>query len=447
MVVGGIVGVAFALLGRPFAAHDEATHFFRAVQVAQGDLLPERRGDRLGGVLPGTVARDVRALDVVKPPPDHGAWSDIGPHLRARPDGPPVFLDFRNTAVYPPLAYAPQAVAIAAARLLGLSTLVAMYLGRLANLAAYLAVVGVAVRRWPRGGWTVAVVALAPMSLYQAASLSGDGLTMALALLVGASALRVASAAGPPGRREVAEAVALSAALALCKPPYALVTLAYLAPLVRRGRAALPLAAAPLVAVAVMAAWSRHAAGVFVSLRPIVDPERDIRPAAQVREVLGDPLGFAAVVVGTTGRHVGEWARQVVGQLGRLAPAIPAWVTWVWWAMAVLAAVSAPAAGNPHGRPARGVAALVLGVATITALAVIGAVYVYANAVGATDIDGVQGRYFLPLLALAGAAAPSLRPRRGSVGRIPEAALFGGGSAVVCTAALVAYLQRAYGWF
>jgi uncharacterized membrane protein len=450
VVVGGLFGGAFALLGRPFAAHDEATHFFRAVQVARGDLVAERRGGRLGGVLPGAVARDVRALDVVKPPPDHGSWSDIGPRLRARPDGPPVFLDFRNTAVYPPLAYAPQAAAVALAGAVGASTLVAMYLGRLANLAAYLALVALAARRFPGSGWAVAVVVLAPMSLFQGASLSGDGPTTALAVLVGASALRLAGEPGPLRRRDAAEAVAVAVALALCKPPYALVSLAYLAPVLRRGRPARVLLVAPVAAVAVMAAWSRYAAGVFVPLRPVIDPARDVRPAAQVRHVAGDPLGFASTLVRAAGRHGGDWARQVVGQLGRLAPDIPAPVVWAWWGLAVLAALAAAGAarsGRGRARAAPTTGAVALGVAVLVSLAVVGAVYVYTSAVGAHDIDGVQGRYFTPVLPLVGAALPSVGPARRLAARpAAAAAVFGGGAALVCGVALVAYLQRAYGW-
>jgi hypothetical protein len=85
-------------------------------------------------------------------------------------------------------------------------------------------------------------------------------------------------------------------------------------------------------------------------------------------------------------------------------------------------------------------------VAGLTASAVVGAVYLYASPVAAADIDGVQGRYFIPVLPLLAAAAPAVRAARRLGSGVPAAVVFGGGCAVVLASALVAYLQRAYGW-
>jgi hypothetical protein len=62
---------------------------------------------------------------------------------------------------------------------------------RFAVLAAYLAVVWVAIRRAPRSKWALCAIGLLPVAVFQSASsVSHDALTTAISLLVLSSALR-----------------------------------------------------------------------------------------------------------------------------------------------------------------------------------------------------------------------------------------------------------------
>ena len=60
------------------------------------------------------------------------------------------------------------------ARVWGATPLTMLYLTRFANLATYLLMAAAAVRIAPIQKWTLAMVALVPMSVYLAASLLGE---------------------------------------------------------------------------------------------------------------------------------------------------------------------------------------------------------------------------------------------------------------------------------
>ena len=89
-------------------------------------------------------------------------------------------------------------------RVLGQPAPLAMlYLARVANLIVYLLLAAAAVRLAPIHKWTLAMVALMPMSVYLAASLSADAMTLGLSLLVVALTLNLALGSEGPSRRSL----------------------------------------------------------------------------------------------------------------------------------------------------------------------------------------------------------------------------------------------------
>src|SRR5262249_28259322 len=153
------------------------------------------------------------------------------------PSGPPTFVDFSAAAVYPPVAYVPSAIGIRIGRLFGASAFVLVLLARLAELAAFVALVGLAVRRLPSRAWVLTVVAVMPVALFQASTVSADAVTSALALLVVADALALTAKPvdGVPTSL-IVETVVATIALALCKQPYILVAGLLLIPMWRHRR-------------------------------------------------------------------------------------------------------------------------------------------------------------------------------------------------------------------
>src|SRR4029078_5625262 len=125
---------------------------------------------------------------------------------------------------YSAVPYAPQAVAIAAGRGVGVGIRGLVLLTGLANLAVFLAVVYVAIRRSPFARWGLCVVALLPVALFQVATSRSPGtITIAVGMLVLVAALRAVQGGTKvaAGGSSLAERVVLCALLGVLKPTYA----------------------------------------------------------------------------------------------------------------------------------------------------------------------------------------------------------------------------------
>lgn len=405
LVVGTVAGLAFALLVPPFVTPDEATHFFRAYQLSEGTVFAEQRGDRVGGTLPASVERDVHTVDTAGPAP---SWSRIQDVLGRSSGGRRMFVDFQNTALYPPVTYAPQVVAIVAGRALGLSNLALFYLARLANLAVFLALVAFATARFPRIPWLPAAVALLPSTMFLASSVSPDGLMIGL---YGATIVEALSG------RSRWPLLVLGTALGLAKPPYFLVTLVCLGVWWSRGRdrRSWHLPAATAAAFVPAVAWSRWADRIWVPYLPIIDLDLEIEPSEQLRHLVTHPWRFLEALAASVSSSGSTWLGQLLAPWGRnIDTSVPVAVL----AAAVLVAVVVLAKRRARVPGDLGIEVGLAAVAVLTSLATVVAVYLYSNEVDPDEIRLVYGRYLLPVLAplLAWVPQPAI-VRRAVTGR------------------------------
>jgi uncharacterized membrane protein len=448
-----IIGVTFALVTPPLTGADEHDQFERAFMIAEGQGFASWHGKHIGGTFPHTLERELDAIaHRVYSDPDRTGFLDL--LSRPAPSGSPRFGDVGLFASYGPGAYLPAAVAIDVGRLFGGSALVLMYLARLFQLLAYVAIVTLAVRRLPSHRWVLVVCGLIPAALFQAATVSADTLTIALSFLVVAEALRITCS--PPevvGRPMLVETAIAAVALGLCKPPYIAFVLLLIVPALRHGRVLLkPLAAVAGSGLLAGAAWSSYSLGNSIDQE---DPSRFLVPprliyryayqgldqGGQIRHALTHPWDFGAALL-ETGHQYGmkllEWV------WGLSAFEIPLVLTILTMLALAMAAVLPTTRLEPDlGRPTRVLlVALSLGIGLAIML------YAYAawNQYRAPYVENVPGRYWLPLVpALLLGLAPRARVTTRGIatgGRALVAALMAG-VLVATVAVLVDHHYRA----
>jgi uncharacterized membrane protein len=391
-----LVGALLVALTPPFQVPDEPNHFYRAYQVAEGGLVPQTTSTSVGGLLPrslhqlsDSVMGKVSFNPEVKQ--DLNAWAR-GFEMPLRPDDR-LDIPFANTALSGPIAYLPQAIGIDFARLLGASTLMVFYWGRISTLLLCVAVTAAAIRCLPIRQWTCVLLSLLPMPVFVRSSLSSDGPTLALTLLVLAICLKPTDPKAPSidakGRRRLFSVAAL---LSLGKPPYGAVSLLALATPARFLGGKKPYVSAMLVLtvtiVAAQATWAFALRGKTVVWAPGADPQ------AQLNYVIDQPLDATSFLVTDFLGSIPRLTHQALGVLGWLDAPIPIPVAVFLGMLIVLVALGEPGA-PPACAGFRWLGALI---GIVGALALHAMNYVWWTPPGAPFVAGIQGRHLLPFI-------------------------------------------------
>ncbi|HVT15421.1 MAG TPA: DUF2142 domain-containing protein [Thermoanaerobaculia bacterium] len=280
------------------------------------------------------------------------------------------------------------------------------------------------------------------MAVSLRASVSADALTIAAAFLTLATVAKLAG--GPEPSRPARDfwVLGLSAGV-LCatKLPYAPLAAAVLLIPARRwpgGRRGPALAAILACAVAATA-WSvAVAASLHVELRPETDRGR------QIHDAFAEPLRAASVIAADAWTHGPRYLAQLVGvQLGWLDTRLPWLLVLSYMALLAWLAMADTEGGDGTGlraKPRLFLAALALSVTVL----VIASQYAAFTPYRAASVDGVQGRYFLPLLP---AAALVLRGRGVGAGLSSRGvfAALAAFAAAAAAATCLAVIARFYG--
>lgn len=416
-LVATLFGAWFAVTTPPFWGHDEISQFGRAYQVAHGGFLPERipdeRGVSYGGDMPSSIEVLMGyAFDDYNNNPGEPDPMVADPGAYDRMKSAPVTertekIWFTNTAAYSPVPYVPAAIGIRLAELFDLSVGGLNLLTRLAGLGAYLLIVGFGLRalRAHRVQWLAFTVAVLPIAIFQAGTVTADTMTNALAMLVSALLIKALFLGERLPRVETAALLAAAVLLPVSKPTYVLLAmLVVLAPAHRLGLGGrlrwLPWGFAALGAAA-FAVWTKIAAPTGDGMGLMRPPAQwySVRPGDQLHGILTDPAHFLDVFGDSVWLRDQRWFTQFFGELGFAYVDVPA-LTIVTCLLALAVSVGIADRMNALTATFRRTLLVALTVAASVAMIYV-TLYMSFTPVGYYLVDGVQGRYFVPLALLA----------------------------------------------
>jgi len=425
-----LFGLAFVAVVPPLDPPDENYHLARVFLLSEGRLS-------LPGRAPGYEASIPRSLTALHAPREHRDFEWRHPvaevaEMFGKPLDPDSRVSVYGVALYSPFVYAAPATVMAMGRPLGLSAVALLYLGRIANLVFWVAATWLAIRLAPCRKWTLTVLSLTPMSVSQAASLSADPPTNAVALLLLVVVARTwAPSTRPLSYLEAFGFVALGALLGLVKAGYwPLAALLLLIPPRRFGARwqypALLLATALCMAISTIA-WIAVVRAADPPLKSIADP------AQQLALILDHPLVLPGVLLSTIPKYGLFYIESFIGILGHLVVVLP-WAVYVAYGglLAATAAIERDQVGLLDRRKRAFLLLLFVGT-TILAMTM---GYVGWTPVGAPQVYGFQGRYLAPLAPLLFIAVPAL-PERWSPVHEPRAAWVASGCAAILAIAVV----------
>jgi uncharacterized membrane protein len=378
-VVAAVIATIYGLVTPPLQAPDEVGHYWRSVAIGHGELQPSIVEGRPYARVPAH-ARDLVGALWVPTAGRTGREARIGVErlqhalqLRASMES----VEVLTPALYTPLPYLPQALTLRVAEEAGVRPLLAFYLARVANAFVALLLVWFAAASFP----VLGVVAL-PMTLYLFGSLSPDVLTIALATHATALAQRAET------KREWIILTVVAAALAASKLVYLFV------PLIALCNRSLTRSRSLFLVLAI-------AAGAVLSVRTaatsgyVPRPDAITNPEAQRTLVLEHPIRFATIAASDYVRNTPRYANEFIGRLGWLDIGLPKPLTAAALLLLVLGAALTAQPLTSRQRVAG--AAIVIATCSLISFSQ----YLVWTPLGATRIDGIQGRYFLPIAPLA----------------------------------------------
>jgi uncharacterized membrane protein len=419
LATGLVFGLAYTFMTPPLRVPDEASHFFRAYTTSHGFCIGS----------PAILAPiDWRQMDT------RNIWTELpentSPQQMANLMRPPEKRDYDFVGafavgnIYNCLPYLPGGIGIASASLFGGSPLILMYAGRIANLLSYLALIYFALKLLPAFHLLMATIALMPMALHQAGSLSADNPAIALSCLFIAYLLRLAF--GEPRsfltRKQLLTLAVLIVALALCKTLLYLSLLVLLLPPSRfTSKKQRWLWIGSWCALAAVSSfgwqWINRA---NVERVTAIRGEHGILMAGNLHYIISDPVGFGEIVFRTISSMKYEYLQEFVGKLGWLNVPLPGWLVWTYLATLLLVAVSSN--GLRLGLAPR---VLFGGLAVFNALSAFAVVWTFETttagiAASKSIIYGVQGRYLIPFAfpLFVAVAGPWLRVGKRWIGPI-----------------------------
>lgn len=170
-----VLGLGFAISIPIGGIPDERNHFLRAYEITQGKIISNQESS---GYFPKEIDEyfyNWQKLESYK-------YDEYMKNVFTPNSGELNEDSFPNTSLYSPICYIPQCIGIFIGRIFNLPILVTAYLARISNLICFAIIVFFAIKLIPFYKKELAFVGLLPITLQEAASLSADSLTIAISI-------------------------------------------------------------------------------------------------------------------------------------------------------------------------------------------------------------------------------------------------------------------------
>lgn len=380
------IGLLFIIFLPSQQAPDSYAHLTRAYEISNGVLLaqPAENGTA-GAILPVEIRHFIEQENNYS-----YELQDLGLNFSGE-----TYVEqkhYPSAAGYAPLSYLPHVIGIWIGRILHLPVIVTIILGRITCMLVCAAIFYFAIKLAPRYKTFMAFIALLPMTLQQTTSYTADALTIAVSFFVVGLALHfIFGNVEKIKGKHIAAMISVGVVLALCKVVYfPLVGLFMLIPWKKFGtRRKKWLIAIGIVALAILAE--------FMWMKIQTTSQGTIVANGQLDYVIGHPLGYLFKVFQTMADYMSSF---YVGSTFGMS--LGAWrftIPDIYLYLAIIALIITFIQATEHYNVTRGKRLMAWTIFAVVIIAFMTAMFTQWTK-DLKYIDGVQGRYFIPLLPL-----------------------------------------------
>lgn len=400
IILGTVFGLLFVFVTPPALVGDEPNHFFRAYQISEGNIIGEKRGDLSGGWIPKSVLYTNRKLvGDIEMNQDVKFDTNLFSEFISFPlnDEDKVFERFPNTVIYTPIPYIPQVAGILVGKIFNASPLLMIYLSRICNLLFFLFLAFFAIKKTPVHKWVFCLLCLTPTNVFQVASASVDAFTYGICFLAIAYFLFYALEEVRLNNADILKLFILSLLAVLSKNAYIFLPALFLI-IPRRKFSSTRnylLAFAALLAVCVgsLALWSYLIKPIYLPYR--IDTQ--MFPEEQAKFIISKPFNFIKMAAFDYISNSKYYFKTFFGQLTWFDLYVPIslsiFVAFVTTGTALLDK-------NKKLIVPDSFKVIFAFIAAATAFLISALLYITWTPLQSGGIEGIQGRYFIPVAPL-----------------------------------------------
>ena len=185
-------GLIFLCVNTPFQSPDEPEHMLKMWGYTQKTLHYQVKDVQTGLKLPQSPAYLYNFYNVYRLSNNKIPYKSTIQTLEVPLTKETTTFLPHTPSIYTPLSYFPSFIVLWLLKLLNIKPLLMLYILRFCSLLVYLALCYTAIKITPCFKWSFWLFSLLPVNIYQAASVSVDGLTFGLMILFFAYTLKLA---------------------------------------------------------------------------------------------------------------------------------------------------------------------------------------------------------------------------------------------------------------
>jgi len=400
-------GTISVFITPPFQVPDEPAHFFRAYQIASGNFFPVTQNNMVGGIIPLSI---IKTVDFFVKIPFHTEQKTDFEKIKkslALSLNPKVtsFTFFPNTATYAPVLYVPQSFAISIGKCFNTTPLLILYAARIFTLVSWTILIYLAIVLTPVYKYLFTLLALTPMSVFQAASMSPDSLTIGAAFLFIAVIFRLSFNADKGLKKlDLLYLIVLLIFLTLSRYAYCFLYLLFFLIPVRKADslkhyllAAMLLLIITCITLLIGGSFVKH---IYESIDPSMsfygNPAKKVQPYLQIQFILTHITCYFKTLFVTFWTYK-FFIHSFIGKLGWLDTPLP--LTYVLMASFTLIFISVCEFSQYVVISIRQKLIMLTSICSVIVVISL-LLYLSWSPVGSSIIEGIQGRYFIPIAPL-----------------------------------------------
>lgn len=390
LLVAIVLGILFLVIMPPGQAPDEIAHFRRAYGISEGLFIPDEVVNYTGAIGSDIPVNSEFLLRRT----DHGSYNIIAEQIGWSAEEVSK-QPYTSAAIYNFICYIPQTLAVLIGKLLGFSVLGMAYLMSVFNFVTWVTLTYFAIKKIPKFKSVVMFISLLPITLQEATSLSPDAMTIGVSVLLVSYILYLAYGTRKKMKtQDFAILSLLALVIGFCKIVYLpLIALILVIPWQRYGskkKKWIYIGALFFVVAAVNLLWLMVSSRYLIEYRPGVDS------GEQLSGILKDPLDYLLVILRTTTVYGYNWMSNMLGVTLGPHSALPRVVFIASAAIMLVLLVQRQDSLNVKKWDRVLFATIFLAIVGL----IFTSLYMQWTAYDSEIVEGIQGRYFLPILLL-----------------------------------------------